>query len=65
MLGIPLPWNSIDKTFSNTNGTQNIIITNNEMSVKIVNNKTVDFLDDINAKYATLEWEIDQKLASM
>ncbi|XP_037024526.1 uncharacterized protein LOC119066273 [Bradysia coprophila] len=30
-----------------------------------ISSKTVDFLDDINAKYATLECEIDQKLASI
>lgn len=35
------------------------------MSIKVLNNKTVDFLDDINAKYATLECEIEQKLAAM
>lgn len=35
------------------------------MSVMSVSNKTVDFLDDINAKYATLECEIEHKLASM
>lgn len=35
------------------------------MSFTILTNKTVDFLDDINAKYAALECEIEQKLASM